>query len=1026
MEKQKKKQKGITLIALVISIIVMLILAGVSLNMTVGDNGIISQAQAATYMQSCAMLEEFFNQQYVSDFDSEKKDNKVYDLILNHPEWFYIPRIEGYGGLDYIEHDGKSLYFIKKSGLPNDIKSIVKGGEAGDGTFASYLNCIDVYGVTENLEVYYCENGMDSVVGIALENIDDIKDRDVFTTSESGLASVLAPYDSDGDGIISSSEVASITKLEITDNVDLSGVFNLYALNKIVFKNVSNINLSGIENSSKLNYIMFFNSSASSYVPIGKLGNKIKYIYFVNQGNDVINKFGEDLQTYDLTGLQYLGAWGNRNYNYDCNDQSATSRTYYDNGNRNSLSSLYGFSKLSPNTKNAVQYMFIENNSLTSLSDISGFKKLVYLRAWGNLLTNVSGISEMTSLTHLQLARNSFADSATRSATDTTAVAKDALYNITGCTSLKWLDLSVNSGLIWISYLKDLPLQYLYLDSCGNLSKTDVSNLKTKMNSLLGKTIDAAYNKTLLDSSKTTFLDYQNQTISVTEFKDLANCTLLNYLDLANCKVVKEASETLGTDEDTVEELMAKVFTNLKRLNILSIQNFTINLGSGAQKIKDLSFLQLTDSSSTTYGLAKTLYILDLRDSNVVAKGDTTGTTGALSAADNTLSIANTSKLNGLSVLRVLATNTNKFDWSKMQGLVNHLTDGYYPGYGKYWYTRGLICQNMESLKTLENCSSITKLVSFSYLGTVGTSGQTLNLSNCNSLTYISELNWADMYITYPNCIKTLTGACHCHHYAFEAGNVDIDELVLDETSYYYWGRSVKELANSGIHVKKLNINAISSEGSLNVFLNDTTGKCEWLDELCYSFASWQNWQGNQYFYNNIAPLKGSSITGLYCNWTTKEDFNWLDGFENQLTKLQVTNSSIKNVSKLSGFTKLTHLNLTNDAVTDMTTITGLTNLKELYLSNNQISKGVENISNLTALEKLELNGNNLAVDQYVDIASGVVKSDFINKFVTLHTTGHLKVLDLRSTGLKNIKTILNVNPAWGKTGSTDNLRVDS
>ena len=35
-------QAGITLIALVISIIVMLILAGVSLNATIGDNGIIT------------------------------------------------------------------------------------------------------------------------------------------------------------------------------------------------------------------------------------------------------------------------------------------------------------------------------------------------------------------------------------------------------------------------------------------------------------------------------------------------------------------------------------------------------------------------------------------------------------------------------------------------------------------------------------------------------------------------------------------------------------------------------------------------------------------------------------------------------------------------------------------------------------------------------------------------------------------------------------------------------------------------
>ena len=43
----KEKQKGITLIALVITIIVLLILAGVSIAILVGDNGILTQANKA-------------------------------------------------------------------------------------------------------------------------------------------------------------------------------------------------------------------------------------------------------------------------------------------------------------------------------------------------------------------------------------------------------------------------------------------------------------------------------------------------------------------------------------------------------------------------------------------------------------------------------------------------------------------------------------------------------------------------------------------------------------------------------------------------------------------------------------------------------------------------------------------------------------------------------------------------------------------------------------------------------------------
>ena len=47
MYKQKNNQEGVTLIALVVTVIVLIILAGVSINMVIGENGIITQAQRA-------------------------------------------------------------------------------------------------------------------------------------------------------------------------------------------------------------------------------------------------------------------------------------------------------------------------------------------------------------------------------------------------------------------------------------------------------------------------------------------------------------------------------------------------------------------------------------------------------------------------------------------------------------------------------------------------------------------------------------------------------------------------------------------------------------------------------------------------------------------------------------------------------------------------------------------------------------------------------------------------------------------
>ena len=42
-----KNKKGITLVALVVTIVVLLILAGVSINLVLGDNGIIAKAKDA-------------------------------------------------------------------------------------------------------------------------------------------------------------------------------------------------------------------------------------------------------------------------------------------------------------------------------------------------------------------------------------------------------------------------------------------------------------------------------------------------------------------------------------------------------------------------------------------------------------------------------------------------------------------------------------------------------------------------------------------------------------------------------------------------------------------------------------------------------------------------------------------------------------------------------------------------------------------------------------------------------------------
>ena len=57
-QKYFKSNKGITLIALVITIIVLLILAGVTINLTLGQNGIFTTAQRAAQNYTQAQNQE--------------------------------------------------------------------------------------------------------------------------------------------------------------------------------------------------------------------------------------------------------------------------------------------------------------------------------------------------------------------------------------------------------------------------------------------------------------------------------------------------------------------------------------------------------------------------------------------------------------------------------------------------------------------------------------------------------------------------------------------------------------------------------------------------------------------------------------------------------------------------------------------------------------------------------------------------------------------------------------------------------
>ena len=79
-----KKEKGVTLVALVVTIIVLIILAGISINLVLGDNGIITIAKKAKENTELAKVQEEteLNELYTQlETNESNSDNTSYDAI---------------------------------------------------------------------------------------------------------------------------------------------------------------------------------------------------------------------------------------------------------------------------------------------------------------------------------------------------------------------------------------------------------------------------------------------------------------------------------------------------------------------------------------------------------------------------------------------------------------------------------------------------------------------------------------------------------------------------------------------------------------------------------------------------------------------------------------------------------------------------------------------------------------------------------------------------------------------------------
>lgn len=228
-----KKQKGITLISLVVTIIILIILGGVSINLLLGNSGIISKAKEAEKQYKIANLKEQISF-YILDLQMQNEKIIPKDVFDKMKE-------KGYTGEDAkLEGIWISTFDTKISTINPNIEAIMIDGENSGYTYGPVGEKYQYMGITKysgNVEKDfvvpdYIDGKLVTTIKGSIINdnnlnlIESLKLPDSVTTidgyafwNNSVLKTIHLPYLLETIGNGSFGNNVSLTEIVIPDNV---------------------------------------------------------------------------------------------------------------------------------------------------------------------------------------------------------------------------------------------------------------------------------------------------------------------------------------------------------------------------------------------------------------------------------------------------------------------------------------------------------------------------------------------------------------------------------------------------------------------------------------------------------------------------------------------------------------------------------------------------------------------------------------------------------------------------------------
>lgn len=582
-------EKGITLIALVVTIIILIILAGISISTLTGKNGILNQANSAKIMTIVSGVKEEIGLKNIEcqvedmsiNIESLLKEGKIERIVK--PEYdtyyiYYIIKPKSYISMKNLGN-GNSTEFKDIFLIDDDfnIKYIDKfGNEYGDNlTKKELTDETKIRFANDNFEKYVSKISGIETNDLKFKWMKNQKSLEINDASITNLYDLvffpnLTNLKIDGltlknlDGIENCKNLEVIYFYSIVD--DLSKVEYLKNLDTIFITKLQNFDnaidsLKGLEKLKSLN--MSGNITVKSMKRIEELSNNLVNIKLANVGIEKIEglKKFTNLKSIDLTTN---------------NIKDIT--PIADIASINNITGLYldGNKNISGNRSDYTKEELEKINKIGEILDrdgeiILGVEQFGLFTNYKNVKLNYKGLTSlemfegMTNLNKLDLTGNAI-----------TLEDEKSQNILKSMKNLRSLNLFQNKKLANIKPINELSsLTYLNLSSTGTFNLADIEDILSNVS----LSVDNSTFQTIVNCDANKITSLKMSWAPIQDIPDMSNLTKLKYLQIDNSSSIN-SFDTIAKLESLEVLILNKVslhnkmfdFSRLTNLNNLSLE----------------------------------------------------------------------------------------------------------------------------------------------------------------------------------------------------------------------------------------------------------------------------------------------------------------------------------------------------------------------------------------------------------------------------------------------------------------------